>query len=231
QKKEVAAQQPEVLKKMRDHYEQWWAGVEPRLNDFTPVVIGAKQENPVKLSSADWANVYCDNMNNLRNGLNANGPWHLEVARDGDYEIELRRWPREADAAIAAGVPEFKAVDGRLPAGKALPIKSARVTIGAADETRPVTPDDKVITFRPPPEPCGPPRPSSDAPGEHAESTRESHAASSNCDPTAELKQGLEATRLPPKLKEQILAELPPLEERKRMYRELQQSGGLSSEE
>src|SRR5207302_5383706 len=83
----------------------------------------------------------------------------------------------------------------------------------------------------PPPEPCGPPRPSSDAPGEHAESTRESHAASSNCDPTAELKQGLEATRLPPKLKEQILAELPPLEERKRMYRELQQSGGLSSEE
>jgi len=147
QKKDVAAQQPEVLKKMRDHYEQWWQAVEPKLNDFVPVVIGADQQNPVTLSSADWANVYCDNMNNLRNGLNANGPWHLEVARDGDYEIELRRWPRAADAAIAAGVPAFKAVDGGLPAGKALPIKSARLKLGAVDETRPVAANDKGVTF------------------------------------------------------------------------------------
>jgi hypothetical protein len=50
-------------------------------------------------------------------------------------------------------------------------------------------------------------------------------------DPTAELKRNLEETRLPADLREQILAELPPPEEMERLYRELQEKGGLSSEE
>jgi hypothetical protein len=41
----------------------------------------------------------------------------------------------------------------------------------------------------------------------------------------------LEKTHLPPELKEQILAELPPPEEIERMYREIQENGGLSAEE
>jgi hypothetical protein len=46
-----------------------------------------------------------------------------------------------------------------------------------------------------------------------------------------QLKQRLEETRLPANLKEQILAELPPPEERERLLQELQENGGLSSEE
>ena len=56
------------------------------------------------------------------------------------------------------------------------------------------------------------------------------HAVPSE-DPTEMLKRDLEATRLPPELREQILAELPPPEERTRMYRELIENGGLSFEE
>jgi hypothetical protein len=47
----------------------------------------------------------------------------------------------------------------------------------------------------------------------------------------AELKKNLEQTRLSPEDKEQILAAMPPLEEQERMYRELIEQGGLSSEE
>jgi hypothetical protein len=50
-------------------------------------------------------------------------------------------------------------------------------------------------------------------------------------DLTAELKRRLEETKLPANLKERILAELPPPEERERLYRELQENGGLTSEE
>lgn len=50
-------------------------------------------------------------------------------------------------------------------------------------------------------------------------------------DPRESLKRRLEGTRLPAELKEQILAELPPPEERERLYRELQEKGGLSPEE
>lgn len=147
QKTDVAAQHPDIVRRMRDYYEKWWAGVEPNLENFSPVSIGADQENPVTLSAADWANVYCDNMNNLRQGINRNGPWHVLVEKDGEYEIALRRWPKEADAAITAGVPVFKAVDGMLQAGVALPIARVRLKIAGFDETRPVSAQDKAISF------------------------------------------------------------------------------------
>jgi arylsulfatase len=147
QKTDVASQHPEVVQRLRDHYEKWWAGVEPSLDDFEPVSVGADQENPVTLTSADWDKVYCDNMQNLRAGKEANGPWSILVEKDGTYEIELHRWPREADAAIAGPVPPFQAVDGGLPAGKALPIKSARLKVAGLDETKPVGPEDKGVKF------------------------------------------------------------------------------------
>ncbi len=147
QEKNVADQHPEVFKKLRDHYQKWWKEVEPLVDNFEPVSIGADQENPVTLSSADWARVYCDNMGDLRRGRPSNGPWHVLVEKDGTYEIELRRWPKEADAAIAAAVPAFKAVDGGLPEGKALPIAKMRLKIGDLDESKAVGPKDKGVTF------------------------------------------------------------------------------------
>ena len=115
-----------------------------------PVSLGAAEENPVTLTAADWANVYCDNMQNVRAGLERNAPWHVRVERDGDYEIALRRWPKEADAAMSAGVPPFKGVDGGLPAGKALPVAKARLKIGGFDGTREVGAGDKECVFRVP---------------------------------------------------------------------------------
>ena len=97
------------------------------------------------LSSADWANVYCDNMEQPpRRQVDKNGPWHL-AGREG-------RHVRDRAAALAearptrpspARVPAFKAVDGALPAGKALPIAKARLKIADLDETKPVSPADK----------------------------------------------------------------------------------------
>jgi arylsulfatase len=148
QAKDVAGEHPEVARKMLDHYDRWWQGVEPLVDDMVPIAIGHPDEDPVCLSAADWANVYCDNMRNLREGVERNGPWHVLPQRDGVYEIALRRWPREADAAISAGVPEFKAVDGGLPAGKALPVAKVRLKVGDLDETRAVGPGDREAVFR-----------------------------------------------------------------------------------
>jgi arylsulfatase len=147
QAKDVAGDHGDVVKRMRDHYDAWWAEVAKSIDDFSPVSIGADQENPVTLSAADWANVYCDNMADVRQGREKSGPWHVQVEKAGDYRIALRRWPLEANAAIAGAVPPFKAVDGGMPAGKALPVAKARLKIGALDETRSVTAEDREIVF------------------------------------------------------------------------------------
>ena len=64
-----------------------------------------------------------------------NGPWNLQVERAGLYQISLRRWPREADTPITAGLPPYRGVDGTFPAGVALPVATARVKIGDFDAT------------------------------------------------------------------------------------------------
>lgn len=64
-----------------------------------------------------------------------------------------------------------------------------------------------------------------------AESQQSDQGAYANSAFIEQLKQGLEKTRLPAELREQILASLPPPEERERLFRELQDTGGLSSEE
>ncbi|HJZ90672.1 MAG TPA: arylsulfatase [Gemmataceae bacterium] len=143
----IAGKRPEELKQLKDYYEQWWKAVEPLTEDFVPIIVGADEENPVTLSSADWAKVYCDNMNDLRTGANKNGPWYIQAAKAGEYQITLRRWPKAADAALAAGVPAFRAVDGALPEGRALPVAKARLKVADLDETRPVAATDKEAVF------------------------------------------------------------------------------------
>jgi hypothetical protein len=43
---------------MRAHYDSWWAGVEPLVEDFSPVILGAEQENLVRLTADEnqWRN-------------------------------------------------------------------------------------------------------------------------------------------------------------------------------
>jgi hypothetical protein len=107
QARNVIARHPEVAAKMREHYARWWAGVEPRVNDISPVHVGSPE-----------------------------------------YEISLRRWPEEADAAITAPMPAYKGVDGTYPAGEALPIARAELRIGDWREAKPIAADDKVVSFR-----------------------------------------------------------------------------------
>jgi arylsulfatase A-like enzyme len=148
QEKSVAARHPEIYQQMRQHYEQWWAGVAPRLDEFYHVSIGAPQENPVTLTAVDWANVYCDNVVNcVRPGQKQNGVWHVQVEQSGVYEIALRRWPKEADVALTEAVPAFKIENRASPAGVALPIAKARLKLAEADETKAVGAQDKEAVF------------------------------------------------------------------------------------
>jgi arylsulfatase A-like enzyme len=139
---------PDVTAKMRAHLDRWWAGVEPRLNEFSPVHLGSIEENPVMLSPCEWADVFLDQGAQIRRGDKKNGVWHVFVERAGTYEISLRRWPVEADATISAGLPPYQAADGRYAEGVALPIAKARLKIAGFEDSRPVSAADKAVSFK-----------------------------------------------------------------------------------
>jgi arylsulfatase len=147
QKTNVLEQHPDVVAKMNAHYEAWWSRVGPRVNEFGKISVGADAERTSHLSPCDWQDVFLDQGKQVLAGDPKSGPWNLQVERDGNYEIELRRWPAEANAAIASGVPAYQAADAVLPAGKALPIAKARIRIAEVDDVRPVSPNDVSVVF------------------------------------------------------------------------------------
>jgi arylsulfatase len=132
---------------MREHYRRWWSRVAPRVNEHSAITIGADEENPLQLSPADWEDSFLDQGRQVREGLRRNGVWNIEVAREGEFEFELRRWAKEVDAPLSASLPAVPHADGEFPPGVALPIASVRLRMGAFDERRPVTSDTKSVTF------------------------------------------------------------------------------------
>lgn len=150
QQKDVAAAHPDVVRQMRDHYAAWWSGVAPRVNEPAYVVVGGEHESPTHLSAADWYDVFIDQQRQVRAGDRKTGPWHVEVAAAGDYEITLSRWPLEADLPMAAPAPPHQGPDGTYAAGVALPVVRGRLKVGEFDETKPVSATDKSLTFEVP---------------------------------------------------------------------------------
>jgi hypothetical protein len=150
QKDDVSARHADVVAKMRDHYEAWWAGIEPTLGDFCPISIGSGHENPVALSSSDWQDVYCDNVRNVSEAAGGprGAPWNVLVERDGLYEIALSRWPAEQALPLTAGRPAQKMTAGTLPAGKAVPIAGARLAIAGQEFSSKTTAQDRAAIFR-----------------------------------------------------------------------------------
>ncbi len=102
QQADVATQHPDVVTAMRDYYERWWKGLEPTLNDFVPISIGAEEQPIVDLTSGDWEGIYADNSSYVREAVGGptGGRWNIQVERAGTYEFTLRRWPERTHAAL-----------------------------------------------------------------------------------------------------------------------------------
>ncbi len=149
QTKDVAADNPQVKQAMREHYEQWWKGVESSLNEYQPISVGAPQENPVFLSSSDWQDIYCDNVHTVLAGGGGpqGGPWHIDVEREGEYEIALARWPFSRGLGLTEPCPPKKVTVAELEAGKALPIAQAQLRVAGQQLSAKAVEGAKSITF------------------------------------------------------------------------------------
>ena len=97
QKNDISGKHADIAKKMKDHYEKWWADLEPLSSKFlSAAVIGSKVQPLTPLTSSDWQDLYTDNAGHVSQAAGGprGGVWRVDVETDGDYEIALRRWPR-----------------------------------------------------------------------------------------------------------------------------------------
>lgn len=102
QKVEISALHPNVVREMRDFYENWWNGLEPMLDEFVPISLGSQQQPVVELTSGDWEGVYADNTGFVREAVGGptGGHWHVFIEEPGDFKFKLRRWPEQTRAEL-----------------------------------------------------------------------------------------------------------------------------------
>ena len=157
QKQNVIADHPEVAQRLKTFYEDWWSELEPSFSQDAYIVLGNPAENPSVLTSHDWVTVNMTPWNHamIRNGETKpenTGFWNIDVETAGDYEIELRRWPRESGARISAGLPAGPDVPGvqayRARPGIAFAAVKATVKIGELEAATDVKPDDASVTLK-----------------------------------------------------------------------------------
>ncbi len=135
----IADKHPKVVEKLREAYEEWWADLSKGFDEYCETIIGSNKENPVRLMSHDWHTPRVPwHQGSVRNGMQANGFWAVEVARAGTYEFALRRWPVEVDKPITAAIAK----------GKAISVTKARLKIANVDVSKPVPKDAHAVTFR-----------------------------------------------------------------------------------
>ncbi len=135
----VAAKHPDVLARLTEFYESWWAELEPTFANATAIYLGHPGENPARLTSHDWITTGSTPWNQAHIRKAVTGPsntgfWNVKVVEAGDYEIRLRRWPEEADTAIDAPMKPGAPVPGvaafRTTPGKAFEPVKASIEIG-----------------------------------------------------------------------------------------------------
>ncbi len=99
---DVAGEFPEIVKKLTRAYETFWNSLPPAETLIAAHILGAEEAPEVRLVSMDW---YKGDAPWTQQGLknkSAQGTWLVEIARDGEYRFELRRYPREANLPIEA---------------------------------------------------------------------------------------------------------------------------------
>lgn len=157
QKRDVAAEHPKVVNRLREFYDEWWAELEPTFAQTTEIYLGHPKANPVRMTSHDWIADGSTpwNQRAIRNAEKRpsnTGFWAVKVIEEGIYDVELRRWPREIDQPIQASLPAGDPVPGasafRTAPGKAFPAVKALLKLGGQSLEKPVAAGDRSVTFR-----------------------------------------------------------------------------------
>jgi hypothetical protein len=154
QENDIAKQFPEVVKKMRNHYNEWWSSVSTEFNQFPEIILGSDSQNPIELTCHDThiheSNIPW-NQNYIRDGKKnpKGGFFTVNFEQSGSYKIEISRWPFESGLAINDAVEGREATlsTEAIDEGNAMTFKKGTVKIGAWEQELPITKGAKSLAF------------------------------------------------------------------------------------
>lgn len=155
QENDLAAKRPKVVKALRAEYDKWWDSISPGFAVHERAVVGNDAENPAQLTGHDWladsdgASPW--HQGKIRAANPSMGGWAIRVDQTANYEIALRRWPKELSHPINKDLAPGPSVPGlaafRETPGKGLGVTQATLKLGDVTQTKPVGPDTNEVRF------------------------------------------------------------------------------------
>ena len=102
QQRDLAREQPQVVNELRAAYQRYWSSVSAHDEGWRGrPIVGSTQATEIELCAEDWHPTQGNcpwNQAAVAGGAAAFGRWPVRFAEAGAYRVEVRRWPREADA-------------------------------------------------------------------------------------------------------------------------------------
>ncbi|MEM9260943.1 MAG: hypothetical protein AAGA62_14945, partial [Bacteroidota bacterium] len=120
---------------------------------------GNEAQREVVLSAQFWHGDYVPyNHQHVRNAMRANGFWDLDVEQAGNYQISLRRWPRESALSFEDTYPKPQLDSARFyprdkyfqAPSRVFKVSEARLQVGDFDQTVTVAATQEEIQFQVP---------------------------------------------------------------------------------
>jgi arylsulfatase A-like enzyme len=132
---------PDVVRTMRNHYEQWVSRTEPIMEQTNYVTVGTPKEPVTWLSACNWTGSYADNWKNLAS-VNEDkfGNWNLHMKTTGDYEISLYMFHPKINNPLNQSFNGYTEVPAR-------PVAKARLIVDGKMRTQTIQPGATHATF------------------------------------------------------------------------------------
>lgn len=159
QKNNIAKKYPKRVQNMRTAYENWWSRVSKDFSYYEAYKIGKNVEEEAVITVHDlhttnpitWNQKYVRNPYIGKKPTLSKGYWLLNVEEDGNYQIELSRFPKEAQLSFNATVPQLGKESGWydiMPESINLNIKKASLDIAGLHLNKKVDSTKKKVTFQ-----------------------------------------------------------------------------------
>ena len=112
QQRNLTVEYPDVVARLRELHELWWATIWRSLEERSPIVLGSEEENPTTLCCFDVTGDVAWNQCAIAAAAETSGSWWVRVTAAGTYRFALRRWPSELNLPLdeALGAEEAAAL-------------------------------------------------------------------------------------------------------------------------
>jgi arylsulfatase A-like enzyme len=106
QENNVAGDHPAIVKDLQQRYEQYWVEIGDGKSEVQRPVIGSGQISETWLTCDAWIpekdSPQTWNQSHVNNGVRNFGCWPVTIVRNGTYQFEVRRWPKELSCPIVS---------------------------------------------------------------------------------------------------------------------------------